>query len=261
MRPAILLYDWDNTLVDGWAGITAALNAVFDAFAMPHWSVGRHPRARPRLAARQFPGDVRRRVGARARHLLRHAGGAAPAPCAGRCPARPRRWRPARRGRRAWCPTRPDDSCAPRWRISAGRGISARWSAPATRRPTSRIPAPILLALDRLGGAADRSVWYLGDTALDMAAARAAGVTAVLVGDASHDGGIDRARSRSPFPYRARPCRTASCACVSRVTARLTMPRWPCHARPGLNKNNSTDKKKDNHRGQLRRRRTFRTCS
>src|SRR4051812_48907694 len=55
-------------------------------------------------------------------------------------------------------------------------------------------PAPILLALDRLGGAVDRSVWFLGDTALDMRTARAAGVTAVLLGDAEHDGGIDRAR-------------------------------------------------------------------
>ena len=25
----ILLYDWDNTLVDAWAGITSALNAAF----------------------------------------------------------------------------------------------------------------------------------------------------------------------------------------------------------------------------------------
>ena len=54
-------------------------------------------------------------------------------------------------------------------------------------------PAPILLALEQLGHPAGRSVWYLGDTALDMRAARAAGVTAVLVGDASHDGGVDRA--------------------------------------------------------------------
>jgi len=61
-------------------------------------------------------------------------------------------------------------------------------------------PAPVLLALDRLGAAADRSVWYLGDTALDMDTARAAGVTAVLVGDASHDGGIDRARPDIHFP-------------------------------------------------------------
>jgi phosphoglycolate phosphatase len=61
-------------------------------------------------------------------------------------------------------------------------------------------PAPIVLALDRMGRGADASVWYLGDTALDMDAARAAGVTAVLVGDASHDGGIDRARPDLHFP-------------------------------------------------------------
>jgi phosphoglycolate phosphatase len=61
-------------------------------------------------------------------------------------------------------------------------------------------PAPIHLALDRLGAVAGRSVWYLGDTALDMQAARAAGVTAVLVGDASHDGGVDRAAPDLHFP-------------------------------------------------------------
>ena len=61
-------------------------------------------------------------------------------------------------------------------------------------------PAPILLALDRLGRQVERAVWYLGDTALDMDAARAAGVTAVLVGDAAHDGGIDRARPDIHFP-------------------------------------------------------------
>ena len=38
-RPAVLLYDWDNTLVDGWAAITAALNAVFTEFNHPLWSV------------------------------------------------------------------------------------------------------------------------------------------------------------------------------------------------------------------------------
>ena len=61
-------------------------------------------------------------------------------------------------------------------------------------------PAPILLALDQLGRMRRRSVWYLGDTALDMQAARAAGVTAVLVGDAAHDGGIDRAHPDLHFP-------------------------------------------------------------
>jgi phosphoglycolate phosphatase len=37
-------------------------------------------------------------------------------------------------------------------------------------------------------------VWYVGDTALDMQAARAAGCTAVLLGDAAHDGGVTHAR-------------------------------------------------------------------
>ena len=55
MRPTTLLYDWDNTLVDGWAGITAALNATFAAFAMPAWSTA-DTKARVRVALREsFP--------------------------------------------------------------------------------------------------------------------------------------------------------------------------------------------------------------
>src|SRR5689334_22635010 len=61
-------------------------------------------------------------------------------------------------------------------------------------------PAPIRLALARLGASPDARVWYVGDTALDMQAARAAGVTAVLLGDAAHDGGVDRAAPDRHFP-------------------------------------------------------------
>jgi phosphoglycolate phosphatase len=49
------------------------------------------------------------------------------------------------------------------------------------------------LALAALGLTASRRIWYVGDTALDMEAARNAGLTAVLVGDAAHDGGLARA--------------------------------------------------------------------
>ena len=38
-KPDILLFDWDNTLVDGWVGIAAALNAAFEAFGKPLWTV------------------------------------------------------------------------------------------------------------------------------------------------------------------------------------------------------------------------------
>ena len=51
-------------------------------------------------------------------------------------------------------------------------------------------PAPILMALDALGLSPAPDIWYIGDTALDMQAARAAGLRAVLMGDAAHDGGI-----------------------------------------------------------------------
>jgi phosphoglycolate phosphatase len=197
--PRVLLYDWDNTLVDGWAGITGALNAVFTAFAMPEWSVA-DTRARVRVSLRDsFPamfGDEWERArdifyaALEEQHLqhVRPMLGAADALAAGA----------------AW----------PQGVVSnkAGRYLRAEvvhlgWSGhfgavvgagdAAADKPD---PAPILLALDRLGHQADHSVWYLGDTALDMATARAAGVTAVLIGDASHDGGIDRSHFHLHFP-------------------------------------------------------------
>jgi phosphoglycolate phosphatase len=54
-------------------------------------------------------------------------------------------------------------------------------------------PAPFRMALGALGLPAGPEVWYVGDTALDMQAARAAGCTAVLLGDAAHDGGVANA--------------------------------------------------------------------
>jgi phosphoglycolate phosphatase len=61
-------------------------------------------------------------------------------------------------------------------------------------------PAPLHLALSQLGRTADPSVWYMGDTALDMQAAKAAGATAVLIGNAEHDGGVERAAPHIHFP-------------------------------------------------------------
>jgi phosphoglycolate phosphatase len=54
--PQAILWDWDNTLVDGWAAITAALNVVFAAHAMPAWTDAQ-TRARARGSLRDtFPG-------------------------------------------------------------------------------------------------------------------------------------------------------------------------------------------------------------
>jgi phosphoglycolate phosphatase len=54
-RPRALLFDWDNTLVDTWDVITDALNAVYDAFGMPQWTIA-DAKARIRESMREaFP--------------------------------------------------------------------------------------------------------------------------------------------------------------------------------------------------------------
>jgi phosphoglycolate phosphatase len=53
--PRALLFDWDNTLVDNWDVITEAMNAVYDAFAMPRWTI-EEAKARIRSSMREaFP--------------------------------------------------------------------------------------------------------------------------------------------------------------------------------------------------------------
>jgi phosphoglycolate phosphatase len=206
-RPSVLLFDWDNTLVDGWAGITAALNAVFLAFDRPQWSV-EDTRNRVRVSLREsFPvmfGD---------------------------------RWEHARDifystltdkhlDHVTAMPGVPDvldtGSAWPQGVVSNKAGAFLRrevvhlgWSSffgpvigagdASADKPD---PAPILMALQHFGQAADPSVWYMGDTALDMAAARAAGVTAVLIGNADHDGGVERAAPDIHFTsaYALRSC-------------------------------------------------------
>lgn len=197
--PSVLLYDWDNTLVDGWAGIAAALNAAFAEFAMPAWTIA-DTKQRVRVSLRDsFPAMF----GAeweRARdifystlteHHLRHvmpmpgvadaltAGAPWPQGVVSNKPGHYLRAEVVHLG----------------WSGHFGTVIGAG-DAPADKPDA----APIVMALAQLGFTPDRSVWYLGDTALDMQAARAAGVTAVLVGDASHDGGIDRAAPDIHFP-------------------------------------------------------------
>lgn len=191
-RPRALLYDWDNTLVDGWAGIAAALNAAFTAFDKPLWSV-QDTKNRVRVALREsFPvmfgaeweraRDIFYRAFAQD-HLAHVAAmpgveevlrSGAPWPM-GVVSNKAGRYLRTEVAHLGWDPY---------FQTVVGAGDAT------ADKPD---PAPILLALRQMGHAADRSVWYLGDTWSDMVAARAAGVTAVLVGDASHDGGVERA--------------------------------------------------------------------
>jgi phosphoglycolate phosphatase len=198
-RPSVLLYDWDNTLVDGWAGITGALNATFTAFGHALWTVD-DTRNRVRVSLRDsFPamfGDQWQR----ARDIFyqalthQHLDHVSPMPGV------------------------PDVLEAG---IAWPQGVVSNKAGDFLRREVVHLgwsrffgpivgagdasadkpdPAPIHLALSQFGRSADPSVWYMGDTALDMQAARAAGVTSVLIGNADHDGGVERAAPHIHFP-------------------------------------------------------------
>lgn len=190
--PTHVLYDWDNTLVDAWGGVTAAMNAAFAAFGLPAWTI-EDTRARARRSLREAFPPLFGPEWARARDIFyaalegAHLAHVSPLP-----------------GRAALVAALPPARQAVVSNKS-GRFLRAEvahlgWAAhftavigagdAAADKPD---PAPLLMALERLGARPGAAVWYVGDTALDMQAARAAGVTAVLLGDAAHDGGVDAA--------------------------------------------------------------------
>lgn len=196
--PTVLLYDWDNTLADGWAAITAALNATFAEFAMPFWSEA-ETKARVRVALRDsFPVMFGGRW-ERARDIFYaafaryHLDSVRPMPGAAEALAAGVAWPQGVVSNKSGAYLRAEVTRLG-WhgyfRTVIGAGDAA------ADKPD---PAPILLALEHVGHRASPSIWYLGDTALDMQTARAAGVTAVLIGDASHDGGVAQAAPHLHF--------------------------------------------------------------
>jgi phosphoglycolate phosphatase len=197
--PEAILWDWDNTLVDGWAAMTAAVNVAFAEFTMPPWTEA-EMRGRAVGSIRDtFPAifgpDWRR-----AREIfltafaevhvqeLRAMPGAVEALMAGA----------------AW----------PQGIVSNKHGAYLRrevahlgWNShfltvigagdAAADKPH---PAPIWHALAAIGVQPGPAVWFVGDTGSDMRAARAAGCTAVLLGDAGHDGGLEGLRQNGAAP-------------------------------------------------------------
>ena len=198
-RPACVLWDWDNTLVDGWAAIEHGLNVTFRAFDMPEWDRAM-VLARVRGSLRDtFPGmfgaewERARDVfyaAVRSCHLevLNPMPGAAAAIAAaariGKQGVISNKQGPLLRAEAAHLGWASD------FAILVGAGDAA------ADKPN---PAPFALALAACDVTAGAHVWYVGDTALDMQAARAAGCMAVLVGSAAHDGGIENARPDLAF--------------------------------------------------------------
>ena len=199
-RPEAIVWDWDNTLVDGWAAIAAELNAAFAAFGLPRWTL-EEVKARVRRSLRESFPEIFGADWERARDIFyaevraRHLGVLSPMPGAAEA---------LRAGAALGVPMAVNSNKqGPLLRAEAAHlGWAAMFSAlvgAADAAADKPDPAPMRLALAGCRVPAGPAVWYVGDTALDMQAARAASCAAVLVGGAEHDGGVANAAPDAAF--------------------------------------------------------------
>ena len=198
-RPVAIVWDWDNTLVDGWAAIAAGLNAAFAASGLPEWTV-QEVKARVRRSLRESFPEVFGAQWQRARDIFyaevraRHLGVLSPMPGA----------EEALRAGAALAPMAVNSNKQGQLlRAEAAHlgweGLFRALVGAGDAEADKPDPAPMRLALAACGVPAGPAVWYVGDTALDMQAARAAGCAAVLVGNAEHDGGVANAAPDARF--------------------------------------------------------------
>ena len=183
-RPQAVLFDWDNTLVDTWPVIYAALNATFAAFGLPEWTLA-ETRARVRRSMRDsFPelfgarweeagvvfyehfgrihlAHLRAQPGAGAMLERLHAAGL---------------WLGVVSNKKGDVLRR--EAAHLGWERLFGRLVGAL-DAPEDK-PS---PVPVALAL-QASGVADRGrVWFVGDTDVDLECAVRAGCVPVLIRD------------------------------------------------------------------------------
>lgn len=182
-RPRAIIFDWDNTLVDSWGTIHDALNFLMAAMEKPPWTI-EETRERVRLSLRDaFPaifGD--RWEEARQIYLDRfhaiHLARLTP------LPGREAMLRLlAENGIYLSLVSNKTGDVLRRevehlgWTALFGRIVGAG-DAPSDKPH----PAPVAMALQPSGIAPGGDVWFVGDTAVDMECALAAGCVPILLG-------------------------------------------------------------------------------
>lgn len=198
-RPDAVLWDWDNTLVDGWAAIERGLNATFRAFAMPEWDRSQVLANVRRSLRDSFP-TLFGAEWERARDIFYtevracHLDVLAPMPGAGAAILAARALGPQAVVSNKQGPLLRAEAAHLGWAAHFGALVGA--GDAAADKPDA---APLRMAMMAAGVPAGAVVWYVGDTVLDMQAARAAGCVAVLLGDAAHDGGAAAAQPDLAF--------------------------------------------------------------
>jgi phosphoglycolate phosphatase len=186
--PRAILFDWDNTLVENWLTVQAALNAVLTAAGKTPLDLDQVKFQARHSARTIFPelfGEAWQDARAtfltyfRAHHLagLSIMDGAEALIEAFREMSLPLAIVSNKEGDVL---RREIDHLG--WNAHFAAVIGARDAA--ADKPD---PAPVHLALDRLGLAAGPDIWLVGDTDIDMRTACAAGVSPVLVGPGPAD--------------------------------------------------------------------------
>jgi phosphoglycolate phosphatase len=192
-RPACILWDWDNTLVDGWAAIQHGLNVTFREFGMPEWDRGT-VLARVRGSLRDTFPDMFGSGWERARDIFTAAVRACHLDVVKPLPGTDEVLRAAAAlGPQAVISNKQGPLLRAEVAHLGWKGHFAALLGAGDAAADKPDPAPFTMALEACGMRAGQHVWYVGDTALDMRAARAAGCRAVLVGGARHDGGVANA--------------------------------------------------------------------
>lgn len=182
-RPRAILFDWDNTLVDSWATIHEALNLVMAAMGKPPWSL-EETRRRVRLSLREsFPVHFGARwEEARDIYLDRfraiHLDRLAALPGCGellRGLAAEKIFLGVVSNKTGALLRREAEQLG--WSSYFGRLVGA--GDAAVDKPDA---APVRLALEPSGIAAEDGVWFVGDTGVDMECAVNSGCVPVLLG-------------------------------------------------------------------------------
>ncbi len=189
-RLRAIVWDWDNTLADGWAAVTHALNSAFAAFALPSWSEA-ETRCRARHSVREsfppiFGAQWPRAAGIFGEaYLSAHMSIVRPMPGVARLLQATSHLPMAVVSNKEGPFVRRE--CTALGFDPHFRGVFGAGDATADKPHI----AAFEVALAALAEPAGPDIWYVGDTGLDMQAARAWGCTAVLLDDAAHDGGVN----------------------------------------------------------------------
>lgn len=202
-KPQAVLFDWDNTLVDTWPTIHAALNMTLEYMQHPAWSLDKVKSNVKRSMRESFPEMFAERWEEAAAHYQKsyrsiHLGHLQPLPGA----EDTLRMLKEKKLFLGVVTNKKSDTLKLEldhlgWRhyfdVLVGAGDAAR------DKPSAD---PAILALKLYNGARNEAVWFVGDTVVDLECAAAIHASAILFGDhtpqgMNHDGHAFIAHART----------------------------------------------------------------